>query len=260
LATGSNRLASYSIVVSAGTLRAAIGFDREALSAGALFYLASSTLAGYTLFLLVELLERRREVELAPPQAEPHGDALPDFAEVAPPQPANLDDGEAALIGRALPAAVACLGVGFTLCALVVAGLPPLPGFIGKVAMLGALLDAGRPAAWAFFALLLSSGLLAATSLLRVGARHFWVPQEWPSPRLRVVEGAPIALLLAALAALAIHGEPVLRYMRLATQGLHAPDPYIAAVMSAQPVGRRAQESLMRPGLWTASRPATSGR
>lgn len=236
-----NRLASFSIVVSAGTLMAAIGFDREALSAGALFYLASATMAGCTLFLLVELLERRREVELAPPQAEPQGDALPDFVEAPPPQPANLDDDEEALIGRALPAAVVFLGVCFTLCALVVAGLPPLSGFVGKVAMLGALLDAKRPAAWAFFALLLFSSLLVATSLLRVGARHFWLPQERPPPRLRVVEGAPIALLLAALAALAIQGEPVLHYMRLTAQGLHTPAPYIAAVMSAQPVGPRAE-------------------
>jgi multicomponent K+:H+ antiporter subunit D len=239
-----NRLASYNIIVSAGTLMTAIGFDREALSTGALFYLASATLAGCALFLLVELLERRREVELSPPQAEPNGDALPEFVEAAPPEAANLDDDEQALIGRALPASVVFLGVGFTLCAMVIAGLPPLSGFVGKVAMLKALLDAQRPTAWALFALLLFSGLLAATSLLRVGARHLWLPQERPSPRLRVVEGAPIALLLAALAALAFQGEPVLRYMRLTAQGLHSPDKYIQAVMSAQPaVNPQAQRS-----------------
>lgn len=236
-----NRLASYSIVVSAGTLMAAIGFDREALSAGALFYLASSTLAACTLFLMVELLERRRDVEFAPPQSQPQGETLPDFVDAAAAEPANLDDDEQALIGRALPAAVAFLGVGFTLCAMVVAGLPPLSGFVGKVAMLAALLDAARPAAWTLFALMIFSGLLVGTSLLRVGARHFWLPQERASPRLRIVEGAPVALLLAALAALAIQGESVLHFMRLTAQGLHAPDQYIEAVLSARPVSLRGE-------------------
>jgi multicomponent K+:H+ antiporter subunit D len=40
------RLAGYSVIASSGTLMAAIGFDAPALSGGALFYLASSTLAG----------------------------------------------------------------------------------------------------------------------------------------------------------------------------------------------------------------------
>ena len=39
-----SRLAGFSIIASSGTLLAAIGFDVPALTAGALFYLASSTL------------------------------------------------------------------------------------------------------------------------------------------------------------------------------------------------------------------------
>src|SRR5690606_8829719 len=62
------RLAGYSVIASSGTLIAAIGFDTPALSSGALFYLASSTLAGSALFLLVELMERARQVEADPPE------------------------------------------------------------------------------------------------------------------------------------------------------------------------------------------------
>jgi hypothetical protein len=58
------RLAGYAVIASSGSLVAAIGFAAPALSGGALFYLASSTLAGCALFLLVELLERARQVEV----------------------------------------------------------------------------------------------------------------------------------------------------------------------------------------------------
>src|SRR5690606_37771302 len=63
-----SRLAGYSIIASSGTLIAAIGFDQPALTAGALFYLASATLAAGAMFLLVELMDRARtlEVDLPP--------------------------------------------------------------------------------------------------------------------------------------------------------------------------------------------------
>ena len=235
------RLAGFSVIASSGTLIAAIGFDRPALSGGALFYLASSTLAGCALFLLVELLERARQVEVAPPQIDADGDPLPFFIDGEPPADINLDDDEEALIGRAIPAALAFLGLAFTLCALVVAGLPPLSGFVAKLAMLQALLAGGSGppgAAWALFALLIVSGLLAATALLRAGIRHFWSPQDRPAPRLRVIECVPITLLLAASVLLVLHGQAALDYMRLTAEALHAPSGYIDAVQAARPLPR----------------------
>jgi multicomponent K+:H+ antiporter subunit D len=52
------RVASFSIVVSSGTLLAALGMGTAALTSAALFYLLSATLAVSSLFLLVELIER----------------------------------------------------------------------------------------------------------------------------------------------------------------------------------------------------------
>src|SRR5690606_16843693 len=133
-------------IASSGTLIAAIGFDAPALSGGALFYLASSTLAGCALYLLVELLERSRQVPEGPEDWDDGNYALPTFFDAEPPQGVNLDDNEEALIGRAIPAALAFLGVAFTMCAMVIAGLPPFSGFVAKLAMLNALIDLNQPA------------------------------------------------------------------------------------------------------------------
>ncbi|KQV55006.1 cation:proton antiporter [Pelomonas sp. Root1217] len=246
-----DRLAGFSVIASSGTLLATIGFDSPALSAGALFYLASSTLAGCALFLLVELIERARQVELAPLADD--DDHLPDFTDAEPPTDANLDDEEQVLIGRAIPAALAFLGLAFILCALVVAGLPPMSGFIGKVAMLSALLDvtpnlAGVAAGRSLFVLLIVSGLLATTALLRVGVRHFWAPQNRPPPRLRVTECVPIALLLAACLLMVLRGEPALTYARATADALHQPQLYIDAVFRAKPVTREAAQGAVARG------------
>lgn len=235
-----SRLASYSVIASSGTLIATTGFDAPILSSGALYYLASSTLAGCALFLLVELLERSRQVEVGPQQLDDGQDRLPTFFDAAPPPGVNLDDNEDALIGRAIPSALAFLGLAFVVCTLVVAGLPPLSGFVAKLAMLSALLEVGTAAAWTLFGLLIASGLFAVTGLMRVGMRHFWTAREGVVPRLRVIETLPIGLLLAASLALTLWGEASLRYTHQMAEALHSPQGYIDAVMSAQPVAPQA--------------------
>jgi multicomponent K+:H+ antiporter subunit D len=230
------RFAAYSVIASSGTLVAAFGFGAPELAGGALFYLVSSTLAAAALFLLVELLERARQVELGPDAIDDGQDTLPAFIASEPLPGANLDDDEEVLIGRAIPAALAFLGLTFAVCALVVTGLPPLSGFVAKLAMLTALLDMQRPAAWVLFALVLLSGLMAATALLRIGMRHFWTAQARPSPHLRVAETLPIGLLLAGGLILVLQGGQVLDYMRQTAATLHAPSQYISAVQSARPV------------------------
>lgn len=239
------RLAGFSIIVSAGTLLATIGLRQPAVTGGALFYLLSSTLAISALFLLIELIERSREVEDEAIRAD-NVEADDAFApHEAAPAGVNLDDAEHALIGRAIPAAMAFLGIAFIACTLLITGLPPLSGFVAKFALLSALLNpmglavaapAPGPAGWTLLVLLITSGLASTIAMSRTGIRYFWAPQERPAPRLRVIECLPIVGLLAACATLAVLAQPVLRYTAAAAATLHNPAPYIGAVLSARPL------------------------
>jgi multicomponent K+:H+ antiporter subunit D len=235
------RLAGYSVITSSGTVIAGAGFDLPALTTGALFYLASSTLAAAALFLLVELVERQRQIEVDPPLPDDVSGRLPAFTQQEQvPADVNLDDEQVALVGRAMPKALAFLGIAFLVCTLVVAGLPPLSGFIGKLAMLTALATpgaqaAGGSAAWAMFGLLLFSGLLSTVALSRAFITHFWATQDRAAPQVQVAEGLPIALLLGGCIAMAVAGEPLLRYAGAAAADLHVPQGYIDAVLATRP-------------------------
>ena len=236
------RLAAYSIIISSGTLIAAIGLGGTSLVGGALYYMAGSTVAACALYLLVELVERAREIETAPPIHVDETDHLPFFLERQD-RPADRFDDEV-LVGRAIPLVTAFVGIGFLGCALVIAGLPPLSGFLAKFSMLNAVFEPGsaagvRPVAgthWLLLGLLLGSGLLSTIALSRAGVRHFWAPHGNPMPRLRVVEWVPVAALLVVFAALTLRAESVLDYTRAAAQGVMAPAAYIAAVMTATPI------------------------
>jgi multicomponent K+:H+ antiporter subunit D len=254
------RLAAFSLIISSGTLLAATGFGHAALVGAALFYLLGSTLAVSALFLLGELIERFRQSTDAPPPIHDGEAASPPFYVEAPDAqaPANLDDEEVALIGKAIPAGVAFLGLTFIASALLIAGLPPFPGFLAKFAMASAVLlpsgghamqsgSAVAPEAWALLILLLVSSLLSTIALSRAGIRYFWTPQGRQAPRPRIIECLPIAALLLACTALAIEAGPVLRYTRAAADGVLDPAPYIGAIMSATPVPgpARAQQPLL---------------
>jgi multicomponent K+:H+ antiporter subunit D len=232
------RIAGFSVLVSSGTLLSAIGMGEVDVTAAALFYLLSATLAASALFLLIELIERTGAAHRSP---------LPDI-DVEPGEDTNLDDDGAPLVGRAFPMSLAFLGLAFIACVLVVAGLPPLSGFVAKLALLTALLtpeglgvasDAGPTAvAWCLFGLLLLSGLAATISLTRAGIRHFWSVTEGQLHSLEVLEGAPLLALLLTCAWLTVCAEPVMRYTHATAQALHAPADYIEAVMSTRAVPR----------------------
>ena len=247
------RMASLSILVSAGTLLAAIGFGQAALTAAALFYLVSSTLALCALFLLAELIERSRSANEIP--LEDDTDALPSPLEsLQPPKGINLDDEQKAVIGQVIPWTMAFLGLSFIACALLIIGMPPLSGFIGKLSLISALFNPnglGVPvdqplsaAGWGLVALLVLSGLASLIALTRVGIQRFWTPQERPSPLLRRNECIPIVLLLGLCVLLSVRAEPLLRYTQDTAAGLKDPASYVNAVLGTRPVPGPTSEAI----------------
>jgi multicomponent K+:H+ antiporter subunit D len=239
------RLASYSIIVSSGTLLTVVGFGEPALTGGALYYLLSSTIGVAATFLLVELIDRSRIDAMSAPLDE--GDYVPFLTEDLYPEGTNLDEEQEAVIGRAIPAAMAFLGIAFIACTLLIAGMPPLSGFVGKIMMLSSLLNPlgiGNleipplgPGGWTLVALLILSGLAATIALSRSGIRYFWsYPEDRPPPRLRVVECLPIGFMIATCVLLTMRADPVMRYMQATADGLYAPADYISSVLSTRPV------------------------
>jgi len=219
-----DRLAGFAIIVSSGTLLAAFGLDSPAMTAAALFYLPSATLAVSVLFLLVELIERIGK----------EGRPVLDDVDVSD-EDTNLDDQQVPLIGRAFPVSVALLSLAFMACALLVAGLPPLSGFVAKLALLTAALGRGGdvPATgWIVVGLLLLSGFAATFSLARAGIRHLWARGNLSAPQVRGAEAGAVATLLATSVLLTVFAEPVMRYTRATAAGVHAQLQYIETVRS----------------------------
>ena len=222
------RLAGYSVLVSSGTLLATISMGNAAATSGALFYLVVSTIAISAFFLLVELLERIR-VEGA--------DVLAITLEAYGEDDEGTEEEE---IGTAIPGALAVLSISFGICVLLLAGLPPLAGFVAKFAIISAAFNpaglqhaAPIPASsWWLAGLLIFSGFAALVALMRTGINTFWVTvSETPAP-VRVAEIAPVIMLLALTIALTVMAGPALTYTQAIADALYAPAGQIADVLA----------------------------
>ncbi len=228
------RLVGYSVLVSTGIVLAALGLRIEALTAPVLFYIIVSVLTTSTFFMLTGMTERTRG---AYPAVAADDAAVPQPLYMAygirePSVHAGSDD-----VGIAIPAAMAFLGMVFGCCALLVTGLPPLPGFLAKFALLSTALDAGVTAGvpvstWLLCGAVLASGLAGGIALSRVGMRLFWSHAARTTPRLRLVESAPVAALVLLSLGLGVAADPVTRYLESAAHSLHQPDTYIRSVLS----------------------------
>jgi multicomponent K+:H+ antiporter subunit D len=143
-------------------------------------------------------------------------------------------------VGVAIPAAMAFMGLAFVCCVLLVAGLPPLAGFLAKFALLSALFGTDgltnlSGEAWALLGALLATGLAGVISLTRIGVRLFWTISERTTPRLRLVEAGPVAFLLVLCVGLTFAARPVMTYLESAAGTLHDSQSYIHAVLGVQP-------------------------
>jgi multicomponent K+:H+ antiporter subunit D len=184
------RLVAWLTVASVGTILASVGlFTVEAWSAG-IFYLANSTLVIAAMFLLLELVSAQRgEV----------GERLEPAAPVAQP---------------------ALLGTMLLLVAASVIGLPPMPGFLGKLMILQAASGPATPWVWT---VILVVGFLSLLGLARAGSVLFWAvePQRGggasgASPQLLIAT----MLLVAGMVVMAVAATPLKRYTDAAARQL----------------------------------------
>jgi multicomponent K+:H+ antiporter subunit D len=221
------RLAGFAAVMSSGTVLAAVGLDQVPATAGALFYLFSSTLGVGAFFLLIDLTERGRafgaDVLAVTSEAlgEGENEAGPEDEDVALP----------------LRATMATLGVGFLGCTAIIAGMPPLSGFVGKFSILLAALDpigveasGVSTTSWWLTAILIVSSLAALIALTRAGIRSLWEPER-EVPQVRLVEVVPIGFLLAVCVVLTVMAEPATRFTAETAAALHDPARYVGGVL-----------------------------
>ncbi len=228
-----SRVAGYCVIISSGTLLGAIGAGEGAVIGGVLFYLVSSTLGISAFYLLLELVERHES------DASLQAVVEPVFEDEYTGARAVDEDDE---VGIVIPASIAILGGGFIFCALLLAGLPPLSGFIAKFTIIHGLinLDTAVPVAtWVLVAALIVSGMATLVATTRAGIDMIWTPSERPPPPLRPAEAFPIGLLLLVALNLMIFAGPAMRYMERTGQALQDRQGYINAVLGAE----RASES-----------------
>ncbi|MDP2261728.1 MAG: monovalent cation/H+ antiporter subunit D [Hydrogenophaga sp.] len=207
------RLVGYLTVSSVGTILAGVGmFTPETLSA-ALYYTLHSTIVIAGLFLLVELMAAQR------------GDALDKL------RPATAVR-EPVLLGLMMIFGAASA-----------AGLPPLPGFLGKLMMLeSSAALAVQPWVWS---VVLGVGFLTIVGLARAGVIVFWHIQPEPGS-VAPASGSSLKLLSASwifmglTVGLAVLASPVKRYTDAAALQLTNKAAYAEAVLGSQG-GARAQ-------------------
>ncbi len=202
------RQAAYLVIASVGTLMIAFGLGgREALAAG-LYYLPHSTLSAAALFLLAGVITAGRG---------PVGDHFRPGPDVP----------HAPLVGAL-----------FFLCAILLAGLPPLSGFLGKFLLLRAALDhPGWP--W-ILAMILMASLLGLIALARSGSLLFFRSAAVAGERRPAQTGERRALLPAAALLLLTLGLTLwagewLEWTTAIADELLQPRNYIQAVLGGTP-------------------------
>jgi len=240
------RLVAYSVLASMGILLAALGLQQDALTAPVMYYMVVSVLTSAAFFMLTGMTDRTR---ITDPSTDVDEDmtaqSQPIYVAygIKAPSVYRDDDEE---IGIPIPATMAFLGLMFVCCVLLVAGLPPLPGFVGKLAVLSAAVKSvpqtGDAKVWLYCGAVLLSGLTAVIGLSRVGMRLFWGAAR-VTPRLRVLEAAPVALLVLVCLSLSVWTGPVTQYLASAARSLHQPDTYIRVVLAERAGGLQTGEA-----------------
>ncbi|MCU0829600.1 MAG: monovalent cation/H+ antiporter subunit D [Tabrizicola sp.] len=197
-ATTLPRLAAFGGIASMGTAFIAISAFTPQTTTAALYYILHSTLATAAMFLVADLVTRRR--------------AHARLTEIAPP--------------IAQSGLIASL---YLIAAVAMAGMPPLSGFIGKLLVL----DAFRDQAPLIWSVVLVSSFLMILGFARAGSTLFWKPSALDAqPDEAAPEGLAFTAtfgLVAGLALLTILAGPITDWLTATAQMLDAPTAYIQA-------------------------------
>ena len=202
-ARGLREQAAFAVLASTGTLLIAVSGWREGMLAAGLYYLVQAVLAGALLFLVADVVLRRRGQ---------YGDALV-------PSPRFADHNGAGLL--------------YLAAAIAVVGLPPLAAFVGKLLILDASFGAPNwPAIWTT---ILLTSFVGVIGFSRSGSTLFWKAALRADPvaapaRARTDFLVPTALL-ALLAALAVGAGWTTAQTRAAAAQVMAPSRYVTVVL-----------------------------
>ena len=235
---GLGRMTGHLVLVSSGTVLAVIGLAQigggTAMLGGALYYMLASTLAISALFLLIEPMSREEGgiAAMLALTAEAYGADVP-------------DEDNAPEVGLAIPATMTVLGLSFGVIMLVLAGLPPFAGFVGKIAIIGNMIYAEalpESLRWTYMALLFLSGFATLIGLVRIGVQTFWANEGAP-PKVLALEFAPVLLLIGLVVLMSLRAEDALRYMNATSRALHQPVIYSDGVFAAPRVTPGAEGS-----------------
>lgn len=227
------QLAGFSVILSSGVLLSALGMPGVSMTGPTLYYLVSSVLASGALFLLVELISRVDTYESSVLTVSMQAFGLDDEEATS--------DYSAEVFGFKVPGAFAFLGIAYIIAALVLIGLPPLSGFIGKIGLLSNALELNNYQisgihTWLLLGFVIFSGLASLISYMRAGVLKFWAPDKVSIPTLSLREAAPIVLLLSACIIMSIFANSVMELTNNIAISLDEPFQYINAVMQQQPL------------------------
>jgi multicomponent K+:H+ antiporter subunit D len=199
------KLAANLVIVSVGTLVALVAVQTIEASSAAIYYLVHSTLVTAALFILADLIGRQRG----------------EIADRITPGP-----------GVSQPR---LLGICFLIAGIAVIGMPPLSGFIGKVWLLKATLNAEYT--FVFWPLYLLASLAILIGVSKAGSTVFWhqqgkVTESVRQERVHPAQLVALIILISASPLMSIFAGPLSEYAIGAATQLHDFNYNIKVILS----------------------------
>ncbi|MBA6231778.1 MULTISPECIES: monovalent cation/H+ antiporter subunit D [unclassified Colwellia] len=199
------KLTANLVIVSVGTLVALVAVQTIEASSAAIYYLVHSTLVTAALFILADLIGRQRG-EVA--------DRISAGSAVSQPK---------------------LLGACFLIAAIAVIGMPPLSGFIGKVWLLKATLNAEYTLV--FWPIYLFASLAILFAVSKAGSTLFWyhhakITTDTRQQRVHPAQLVALLILISGAPLMTVFAGPLSEYAIDAATQLHDFNNNIKLILS----------------------------